>query len=375
MRIAVLGSGAGGCSVAFDFAAHGHEVQLFDFEEYSEAVARIRGSGGIQAEGALEGFCPIQSAGHDIERSLDEADIIFAVGPAYSTKPFAEACRPHLKKGQTVIVCPGSSGGAIEFKKEAGLELEDDEIQVAETSTLPYAVRSIEPGKVRIFLKLRGGLFLAALPAKNTARVLDAIRDVYPHMAAAKNVLQTSLQNGNPVIHPAVTLLNAALIERTAGDFLFYEDGVTPAVGRLIEAVDLERISIGRALGVDILPDPGIGPTPGLHGGALVRSRLLSGARFQGHQSSNQVGLPLLQRGCGLRTGIHEPTWRSGRCGNSAYVGARKAGLHHDESRLSGRGPADHGVLGDFRIYGRAAGESSGIGLNRSKRLSWSSRS
>ena len=256
MRIAVLGSGAGGCSVAFDFAAHGHEVQLFDFEEYSEAVARIRGSGGIHAEGALEGFCPIQSAGHDIERSLDDARIIFAVGPAYSTKPFAEACRPHLKKGQTVIVCPGSSGGAIEFKKGAGLELRDDDIPVAETSTLPYAVRSIEPGKVRIYLKLRGGLFLAALPAKNTVQVLDAIRDVYPHMAAAKNVLQTSLQNGNPVIHPAITLLNAALIERTAGDFPFYEDGVTPAVGRLIEAVDRERIAVGRALGVDILPDP-----------------------------------------------------------------------------------------------------------------------
>ena len=94
------------------------------------------------------------------------------------------------------------------------------------------------------------------LPAKNTVQVLDAIRDVYPHMAAAKNVLQTSLQNGNPVIHPAITLLNAALIERTGGDFFFYEDGVTPAVGRLIEAVDRERIAIGRALGVDILPDP-----------------------------------------------------------------------------------------------------------------------
>ncbi len=256
MKIAVLGSGAGGCSVAFDFAAHGHQVHLFDFEEFDETVSKIRSSGGIHVEGALEGFYPVQSAGHDIERSLEGARIIFAVGPAYSTKPFAEACRPHLEKGQTVIVCPGSSGGAIEFKKEAGLDLRDDEIRVAETSTLPYAVRSIEPGKVRIFLKLRGGLFIAALPAKSTDQALNAIRDVYPHMAPAGNVLQTSLQNGNPVIHPAITLLNAALIERTGGDFFFYEDGVTPAVGRLIEAVDRERISIGRALGVDILPDP-----------------------------------------------------------------------------------------------------------------------
>jgi hypothetical protein len=76
--------------------------------------------------------------------------------------------------------------------------------------------------------------------------VLEHIREIYPAMATAKNILQTSLQNGNSVIHPTITLLNAALIERTGGDFFFYEEGVTPAVGRLIKAVDEERIAIGK---------------------------------------------------------------------------------------------------------------------------------
>jgi opine dehydrogenase len=89
--------------------------------------------------------------------------------------------------------------------------------------------------------------------------VLESIADVYPALIGAKNVLQTSLQNGNPVIHPAVSLLNAALIERVQGNFLFYEDGVTPAVGRLIKAIDQERISIGKQLGIEILPEPEIG--------------------------------------------------------------------------------------------------------------------
>ncbi|NIP24396.1 MAG: opine dehydrogenase, partial [Phycisphaerae bacterium] len=57
----------------------------------------------------------------------------------------------------------------------------------AETSTLPYAVRLLEPGKIRIFNKLKGGLFLAAVPAKNTNYVLEQVRDVYPTMSAAKN--------------------------------------------------------------------------------------------------------------------------------------------------------------------------------------------
>ena len=82
-------------------------------------------------------------------------------------------------------------------------------------------------------------------------------------MVPAKNVLQTSLQNGNPVIHPTVSLLNAALIERTQGDFYFYEEGVTPAVGRLLKAIDRERIAIGQRLGIEVIPEPEIGQLQG----------------------------------------------------------------------------------------------------------------
>jgi opine dehydrogenase len=71
------------------------------------------------------------------------------------------------------------------------------------------------------------------------------------------------LQNGNPVIHPAVTLLNAGLIERTDGGFLFYEEGVTEAVGRAIEAVDRERLAIAAALGVRIMSEPDLGVVQG----------------------------------------------------------------------------------------------------------------
>lgn len=162
-----------------------------------------------------------------------------------------------------MIVCPSSCGGSVEFKNGAGLDLRDADIVVAETSTLPYAVRLLEPGKIRIFNKLKGGLFLAAVPAKNTGHVLQQVRDVYPAMSAARNILQTSLQNGNPVIHPTITLMNVALIERTRGDFDFYHEGVTPAVGRLIEAVDKERVAIGKKLGVEVIPDPELGVLQG----------------------------------------------------------------------------------------------------------------
>ena len=86
---------------------------------------------------------------------------------------------------------------------------------------------------------------------------------MWPAVEKADSVFQTTLQNGNPIIHPAVTLLNAALLERTGGDFLFYEEGVTESVGRLIEAVDNERLAIAAALGVTVLSEPAIGAKQG----------------------------------------------------------------------------------------------------------------
>jgi opine dehydrogenase len=263
MKITVLGAGAGGTTVAFDCAAHGHEVRLFDFPQFPENIATVAEQGGIHAEGDIEGFASIAYSGHDIDQALGGAELIWVVGPAFSTEPFGEAVKGKLRSGQTVIVSPGSCGGALAFKKAAGLALDDDSVRLAETHTLHYAVRLIQPGRVRVFLKLKAGNLLAALPGRHTNEILQMIADVYPSMESARNVMQTSLQNANPVIHPAVSLANAARIEGTGGDFLFYEEGVTDSVGRLIEAVDRERITIGEKLGIKIVSDPAIGMRQG----------------------------------------------------------------------------------------------------------------
>jgi opine dehydrogenase len=263
MRVAVLGAGNGGVASAFDFAQHGHDVALFAPPEYDENVVAVAEAGGITASGDLEGFAAVRYAGTDAAEAMAGAELVVLVGPAYSTEPLAAAVAPHLTDGMAVLVCPGSCAGAIAFVRAAGLELGGERCIVGETSTLPYAVRVTEPGVVNVFLKLTTGVYLAGVPRAGTERLHELVREVWPACEKAESVLQTTLQNGNPVIHPAVTLLNAGLLERTGGDFLFYEEGVTESVGRLIEAVDGERLAIAGALGVTIHSDPALGVRQG----------------------------------------------------------------------------------------------------------------
>src|SRR5688500_1738465 len=204
MRVAVLGAGNGGLASAFDFAQHGHEVALYAPPEFGANVVAVDEAGGITAGGDLEGFAPVRYAGHDAAEALSGADLVLLVGPAYSTEPLAAAAAPHVTDGMAVLVCPGSCAGAIAFKRALGLELDDPRQIVGETSTLPYAVRVTEPGVVNVFLKLTTGVYLAGLPRSGTERLHELVREVWPAVEKAESVFQTTLQNGNPVIHPAV---------------------------------------------------------------------------------------------------------------------------------------------------------------------------
>ncbi len=285
MKVAVLGSGNGGSAVAFDWAQAGHDVAIYSYREFPGAVADIAATGRLKSTGDLEGEVEIGYAGHDVSVALDGADLIFVVGPAYSTEPLARAAKEHLSAGQIVVVCPGSGGGAFAFDQVIG---RDSGVVVSETSTLPYAVRLLGPAQMHVFLKLKGGLWLAAVDPDQTDRVQQLLHEVYPGIEPSPSVWQTSLQNANPVIHPSISLLNAARIDGP-GDFNFYEEGVTPGVGRLIKGVDEERIAIGRAMGVTVLSDPELSMRQGYFTVETYDTGYSTAPGFQGIKAQPQL--------------------------------------------------------------------------------------
>ncbi len=76
---------------------------------------------------------------------------------------------------------------------------------------------------------------------------------MFSNVVAAANVLETGFSNINAIMHPAGMLGNAGWIEKTGGDFLYYREGITPAIGAWIDALDQERLAIVRALGISPL--------------------------------------------------------------------------------------------------------------------------
>lgn len=273
MRVTIMGSGNGATAAAYEWALNGHEVALWDFEQFDTNIAAIAGSGQIEGRVKFDGSVGVRYAGHDLDEALDAAELVLVVGPAYSHEAMGAALRRRLRAETAYCLLPSACAGAVVLKQALGLDLLDDTYVIGETSTLPYGCRLVEPGVVRVTTRVLDGLYVAALPSARTPELLERLRVVWPQAEAAKNVLQTTLQNGNPVLHPAIMLLNASRIENTGGDFLFYTDGVTPASAKLIETIDAERIALGRAIGVEIVPDPELG----LRQGYLSEATYLKG--------------------------------------------------------------------------------------------------
>ena len=63
-------------------------------------------------------------------------------------------------------------------------------------------------------------------------------------------MLEVDLLNMNAVMHPPLMIGNAGWIESTAGDFRIYREGAPPALSRLMEALDAERVALAGRLGV-----------------------------------------------------------------------------------------------------------------------------
>ncbi len=246
-RAAVIGAGPVGCASAATLARHGFEVRINDVN--AEMVAPIRERGGVLLSGALDGEAPIAGAATDLGEVLPGAEIVVNAVPGNACEAVAAAAAPHLEDGAVLLLQPGQTLSSVAFLNTARGHGFSGELTPAETVSTLFTCRLIEPGHVDVFA-LKKAVPFAALPATQTPRVADILRPIFEPLTPVSSVLETSLLNVNATLHPVVVLANARITDDGSG-YLFYKEGVSPAVARMVEAVDAERVAIAAALGVD----------------------------------------------------------------------------------------------------------------------------
>jgi len=249
-KFAVIGAGHGGLAMAGHLSIMGFDVKLFNRSK--EKLWGVQSTGGIRIEGEeVEGFGEIKVASTNIAEVIDDVDIIMVVIPATGHRCVAEIMAPHLKDGQIVILNPGRTFGAIEFKTVLKQKECKADVIISEAQTLIYASRAIGPAHAKIF-KIKNSIPVSAIRAYLTPTVLNKLRIAFPQFVPGDNVFKTSFDNIGAISHPVVCLMNAGWIEDIS-EFQFYIQAIQNSVARVLEKVDDERVKVAAALGIRAL--------------------------------------------------------------------------------------------------------------------------
>jgi opine dehydrogenase len=247
MRIAVLGGGNGSMAAAGDFALAGHEVRLWRRDQ--AAVAAHRGAGGTITVKDFAGRHEAKPAlvTNDMGEAVRGAELIVSPTPATAQADIAKWLAPHLADGQVVFLPPGTFGSIL-FAKAAHDVGNRARVAFAETGTLPWLTRKHAPFEAAITVRakrLPTGVFPLALKDHALAVIGKAFPGVIEDCGDA---LSGALMNAGPIIHPPLIVMNAGPLQHFER-WDIHKEGTQPAIRRVTDALDGERIALREALG------------------------------------------------------------------------------------------------------------------------------
>ena len=245
----VIGGGHGGQTFAGHMAILGKRVRLFSKSQAK--VDAINTTKEIVLHHGVEGIGKIEFATNDMKKAITGATHIVMILPSNWHDATTKAMTPYLVDGQNVLILPEASCGAIAFRKvlqDVGCTAN---IVLGAGCSLPYATRSEKPGDCYV-CGTKEEVKIAALPATDNDKLADAFCASFPVFKICNNVIETSIDNINALMHPAPVLLNVARFEAFPKQtYEYYLDGITPSIGDLLEAMDKERIAIANSLGIE----------------------------------------------------------------------------------------------------------------------------
>jgi opine dehydrogenase len=183
-----------------------------------------------------------------MEAAVGGAEVVLLALPANYHRTVMGAVVPFLSPGQVFIVSGHLSFGALYLSKrlaERGMSL-----PIVAWGTTLVTGRRQDTLSVRVS-NVRAKLDACVLPDHDTAGALDTCRTLFgDRFVPRANLLAIALSNVNPANHLGIALCNFTRIER--GEVWHQNPNITDAVGRLLEALDGERLAIAAKFDVKV---------------------------------------------------------------------------------------------------------------------------
>lgn len=252
-KIAVIGAGGTGYTVAAELAFRGYETWLCDIFAAGEPIA-VQQSKEINITGSVVETAVIHRITNNVKAVLENTQLVICCTISNRDEEVARTIAPHLMSGSKVLISAGNLGSLIYYRVFQELGIHD--VIVGETCGNLFSCRRLDENTVLIGnpdpYKPRKA---AAFPAKNTQILVDAFAGVYP-LVSSVSILETALNGPNVLSHISLTVINAGAIENAEEPYYIFKQGICRSTLNLADALWAEKKQVMDALGFSCAPSP-----------------------------------------------------------------------------------------------------------------------
>ncbi len=250
MNVTVIGAGNSGLAFAAHLGRAGHHVTLWNRSR--RTIEKLLFTKTIHCRGMIDGQVRIHVVTDSMEEALMNPDVILITTPACSHRELAEQIAKHIKKEALIVLNPGRTFGALEFKEVYQKYNPYIPQTIAETQTNLYTCRKTAPDSVDI-IGIKSSVLISTFDANENEAVIQRMPNcLQEYFIPADSMIETSLGNVGMILHCAPLLLNVGWTENPVAMYKYYYEGISPTVARFIEHIDRERVMVARALGYEL---------------------------------------------------------------------------------------------------------------------------
>ena len=249
-EIGVLGAGGEGLAVTAYLASLGHRVRLCT--RNPRRVAGVRDSGELRATGELVGRFPVAQVISDPAELARRCRVVVVAAITTAYPEIAASLAPHLDDEHVVVLFSGKLCGSAEFAAHLRAGGAPG-VDVVETDAL-FAARPDGVDGVQVLGMKRWNLISGAHAAA-VDRWAPTIREWFPRLEPATNLVHRGLTDFGAVAHAPIALANLGTIDRRE-PLLFYREGVSDRTVALLTQVEQEFREVAAAYGAELMPMP-----------------------------------------------------------------------------------------------------------------------
>lgn len=236
--------------MAGHLALEGYRVNLWNRTPTS--IEALKRSKTIHVSGIITGKAKLELVSSNMEEVLSSVQLILITTPANAHFDLASQMANFLDSNSIVVLNPGRTFGALEFKNALIAHGNSSLPQILETQTIIYTCRKTDDHSVTIFT-MKNGVLISGISPKIGSDYLSFFpRCISKYLLPVNTMLETSIGNVGMILHCAPVLMNTGWIENPNKCFKYYYDGITPSIAGFLARLDQERQAVSLSLGREL---------------------------------------------------------------------------------------------------------------------------